>query len=270
MKKEKTGYGFYIGIGITSVMLTLIIIGYFVTPYGAEDMNGAVKLVPPSFSHLFGTDQFGRDIFSRVLKGAGNTVFIALGTLFIGGGIGVLVGMFTGYFGSWLDEILMRISDMLASFPGVFLALILVSILGAGRNNVMVILGIVFIPSYARIVRGEVYRCKEEDYVKRAKLLGASNIRIMLVHILPNIVPALFSALLIGFNNTIIAEAGLSYLGIGVQPPEASLGRMLSEAQGYITTGPWYVIFPGIFIIVLVLGVSLLENGILERFGGGR
>ncbi|MGC4020307.1 MAG: ABC transporter permease [Muricomes sp.] len=251
-------------------MVGLIVLGFFWSPYDPETMQGSVKLNAPTLVHIFGTDQFGRDVFSRVLVGAGSTLSIALGTVAIGGGIGIFVGAVTGYFGGWLDEILMRVNDALAAFPNVLLALVIISIWGTGKYKVMLALGLAFIPSFARLVRGEFLRCREEDYVISAKLIGVSTLRILFVHILPNILPALLSALTIGFNNAVVQEAGMSYLGIGVQPPDASLGRMLSESQTYLGSGPWCAIFPGVFLVLLVLGVGMLGEGILDRFGGGR
>ena len=255
---------------LTAVITVLIVIGFFWTPYEPDTMQGTLKLQGPTLAHIFGTDQFGRDVFSRVLVGAGNTLIVAVGTVLIGGTVGMILGAVTGYFGGWLDEILMRINDALAAFPSVLLALALISVFGTGKYKVMIALGIGFIPSFARIVRGEFMRCREEDYVKSAILTGVPVWRILFVHILPNIAPVLLSSLTIGFNNAVLAETSMSYLGIGVQPPDASLGRMLSEAQTYLSTGVWCAIFPGIFLVLLVLGISLLGEGILDRFGGGR
>lgn len=270
MKRKRSDYNFIIGIGLTGFLLCVILVSFFYTPFDPDVMKGSAKLSAPSLVHLMGTDQFGRDILSRVMKGAANTLIVGLGTLAIGGSIGVIIGAVTGYFGGWLDEILMRVNDVLASFPSVLLALVFVSISGSGKYQVMGALGVIFIPSFARVVRGEYLRCRNEDYIKSAALMGVSNGRILFVHILPNVFPVLLSSLTIGFNNAVLAEAGLSYLGIGVQPPDASLGRMLSEAQSYLASGAWCAIFPGLFLILLVLGVSILGEGILERFGGGR
>ena len=190
---------------------------------------------------------------------------MALGTVAIGTVFGVIIGAFTGYFGGILDEVLMRINDVLFAFPSILLALVFVTLLGGGTWNVIIALGIAFIPSFARIVRGEFIRCKNMDYVRSAKLAGAGNLRIMFVHILPNTVPVLLSAIMIGFNNAVLAEAGMSYLGIGVQPPQSSLGRMLSEAQTYLFSAPGFALFPGIFLIMLVLGFSLLGEGLKDR-----
>ncbi len=159
----------------------------------------------------------------------------------------------------------MRINDVLFAFPSILLALVFVTLLGGGTWNVIIALGIAFIPSFARIVRGEFIRCKNMDYVRSAKLAGAGDLRIMFVHILPNTVPVLLSAIMIGFNNAVLAEAGMSYLGIGVQPPQSSLGRMLSEAQTYLFSAPGFALFPGIFLIMLVLGFSLLGEGLKDR-----
>lgn len=270
MKRKITSYNFRWGMTITILMLALILIGFMWTPYDPEAMQGSLKLHGPSLMHPFGTDQFGRDILSRVLSGAGSTLLIALGTILMGGIIGILVGAVTGYCKGWLDEGLMRINDAVAAFPSVLLALVIITLLGPGTYKVMLALGIAFIPSFARIVRGEFLRLREADYVTSAKLIGVSTPRILFVHMLPNILPALLSALAIGFNNAVLAEASMSYLGIGVQPPDASLGRMLSESQTYLATGPWCAIFPGMFLVLLILGVGLLGEGILDQFGGGR
>lgn len=259
-----------IGLVLTVGITLVILLGMFWTPYDPEAMQGSLKLQGPSVSHWFGTDQFGRDVLSRIMRGAGSTLLIGAGTTLIGGIGGMILGAVTGYFGGWLDEILMRVNDAAAAFPSVLLALVMISLWGSGTYKVMLALGIAFIPSFARIVRGEFMRLRETDYVISARLIGVKTPRILFVHILPNILPALLSALAIGFNNAVLAEAGMSYLGIGVQPPDASLGRMLSEAQTYLSGAPWCAVFPGVFLVLLVLGVGLLGEGILDRFGGGR
>lgn len=270
MKRKIRSYNYSIGVVLTTVMVALIIVGLFWTPYDPDAMQGTLKFGAPSLLHPFGNDDFGRDVFSRVLVGAGNTLTIAVGTILIGGTIGMILGAITGYFGGWLDEVLMRVNDALAAFPSILIALVLISIFGTGKYKVMIALGIGFIPSFARVVRGEFLRCREEDYVKSAILTGVSTPRILFVHILPNIAPVLLSSVTTGFNNAVLAEASMSYLGIGVQPPDASLGRMLSESQAYLSSASWCAVFPGLFIVLLVLGVGLLGEGILDRFGGGR
>lgn len=252
------------GVVISTLLVFAMLVGIFYTPYDPDAMNGAEKFVAPCLSHLMGTDNFGRDIFSRVLEGLKTTFFVAVSVTLIGSFCGGLLGAVTGYFGGLADEILMRMNDALTAFPSILLALVFISVLGSGKYNIILALGIIFIPSFARIVRGEYIRQKELDYVKSARLAGAGPFRIMFVHILPNIFPSLLSAVTVGFNNAVLAEAGMSYLGIGVQPPDASLGRMLSEAQGYLFSAPWYALCPGLTIVLLIMGFSLMNEGIGE------
>lgn len=256
---------FLLGMIITSIMLLLTFVGFFYTPYDPTQMDTSSKLSGCSLEHIMGCDNFGRDIFSRVLQGMGNTFLIAVATVTIGVVCGVLLGAFTGYFGGWIDEVIMRIIDVIFAFPSILLALVFVSIFGTGKYNVVFALGIAFIPSFARIVRSEFIKYKDMDYVKSARLAGVSDLRIMFVHILPNTMTVLLSSIMIGFNNAVLSEAGMSYLGIGVQPPDASLGSMLSEAQSYLFSAPNYAIFPGLMIILLVLGFSLMAEGLKSR-----
>lgn len=261
MKKKYGNPYFVTGAVITSIITLLALVGCFYTPYDPDAMNLSMKNAGISLQHIMGCDNFGRDIFSRVMEGVRNTLLISVATVGIGTFFGLIIGALTGYFGGILDEILMRINDALFAFPSILLALVMIGLLGVGTGNVTLALGIAFIPSFARIIRSEYMKQKNLDYVTSAKLLGASHFRIIFVHILPNILPILGSSIMIGFNNAVLAEAGLSYLGIGIQPPDASLGRMLSEAQSYLFSIPWYAIFPGIMIVLMVLGFSMLSEG---------
>ncbi|WP_310604686.1 ABC transporter permease [Anaerosporobacter sp.] len=257
---RKKNINFILGAILIGIVLLLVAVGIFYTPYDPNAMNGTVKNTAPSWTHWFGTDNFGRDILSRIMEGSRTTFFVAIATVAIGTVVGTLVGAFTGYYGGIVDNIVMRINDGITSFPSILLTLVIISIFGIGKYNIIWALGIVFIPSFARVVRSEYMVQKEMDYVKLAKLMGASDMRILFVHILPNIRPILFSTITIGFNNAVLAEAGMSYLGLGVQPPDASLGRMLSEAQAYLFSAPWYAIAPGVVIIITVLGISLINE----------
>lgn len=263
--KKKNNLNFILGVSITGCMLFFMLIGLFFTPYDPEAMDTSSRFASVSFKHLMGCDNFGRDIFSRVLVGSRTTLLVAAATVAIGVFFGSVIGAVTGYFGGLLDEVLMRVVDAVFAFPSILLALVIISLLGSGKMNVVIALGIAFVPSFARIVRSEFIRCKGMDYVQSARLAGAGHLRIMFVHILPNTLTVLVSSVMIGFNNAVLAEAGMSYLGIGVQPPDASLGRMLSEAQGYIFTSPGYALFPGIVLILMVLGFSLLADGLKEK-----
>jgi len=259
MRKRKLN--FYIGLVMVGLVVFMVLLGTVYTPYDPNGMDGTALNQSPSLAHWFGTDYFGRDILSRMMKGAGTTFFIAVCTVVIGAVVGTGVGAVTGYYGGKIDEILMRLNDGIASFPSILLALIFVSVIGTGKYPVIIALGIIFIPSFARVVRAEFLKMKTMDYVKNAKLMGVSDIRIMFVHMLPNAKTILISTLGIAFNNAVLAESGMSYLGLGVQPPEASLGRMLSEAQAYLMNAPWFAIAPGLAIIITVLGFYLVcEN----------
>lgn len=263
--KIKRKYSLIVGGIITAIMVIMILVGSFYTPHDPNAIDGFNKMASPSLEHLYGTDNLGRDIFSRVLDGAGTTLFIALCVVAIGLVGGVVIGGLTGYFGGYIDSIIMRLNDVLSAFPSFLLALVVVSIAGPGKFNVIIALGILFIPSFARMVRAEFVRIKDKDYIKNARLMGASHFRIITVHILPNTYSVLMSTVAIGFNNAVLAEASMSYLGLGVQPPEASLGRMLSESQAYLMSAPWYAIFTGITIVLLVLGFSLIGDGLNRR-----
>ena len=253
------------GLIMTGLALLLGIVGFFWTPYSTTAMSASEKFAAPSLRHLFGTDNFGRDIFSRVMKGLGTTIVIGSLVVLFSASIGILLGALTGYFGGVVDELVMRITDAVNGFPSILLALVLISILGNGRQNVILALGIVFVPSYVRIVRSEFIRLRDADYIKRARLMGVKRTRILFVHILPNIFSVFWVSVMIGFNNAILAESGMSYLGIGVQPPDASLGKMLSDAQGYLQTAPGYALAPGVTIAWIVLGFSLFSEGIRRR-----
>lgn len=265
LMKKSRNYNLIFGSAITGIMLLLVIVGASYTPYDPNGMDAGAKFAGISLQHIMGCDNFGRDIFSRILAGAGTTLFVAAGTVLIGVIFGILLGAFTGYFGGMLDELLMRINDAVFAFPSVLLALVFISIWGNGTYRVMIALGIAFVPSFARITRGEFLKYRDMDYIKNARLQGAGHLRIMFVHILPNTMSVLLSAVMIGFNNAVLAEAAMSYLGLGVQPPDASLGRMLSEAQSYLFRAPNYAVFPGLCIILMVLGFSLLGEGIKGR-----
>lgn len=263
--KGKQQYYFTIGLSIVFILTVLCIVSLFYTPYAPEAMSGSEKLLPPSLHHLFGTDNFGRDIFSRAMKGIGTTFGIAVSSVLIGGILGVCIGAITGYFGGLFDEICMRINDSIVAFPSILLALILMSAFGTGKNNVILALAIVFIPSFSRMTRSEFLKNIHMDYVKSAKLMGVSSIRIIFVHILPNTISTIGSMFAIAFNTAVLAEAGMSYLGIGVQPPQASLGRMLSESQMYLAKAPWMAIFPGVCIILLALSFSMISEALSEK-----
>lgn len=262
LKYNKLNIRLIIGIALILLVSTPVVINIFWQPYDSNAMDYDTLLAAPSLDHIFGTDNCGRDIYSRVVDGAGLTFGISVVTVLIGALIGTLVGAITGYYGGVIDEILMRINDCLASFPSILLALVIVSILDMGTLNVCIALGLVFIPSFARVMRAEFIAQRDKDYVLNAKLMGAGSLRIIFLHIFPNTLQIFFSTILVAFNNAVLAEAGLSFLGLGVQPPDASLGRMLSESKVYIFSAPWYVGFTCLYIVTALLGVSIFSENI--------
>lgn len=263
--KIKKNINLILGCSIVGFMVLFMLLGKILPGLDPTAIDASLKFAPMSLAHPFGCDNFGRDILSRVMEGTFATFKVALGTVIIGTFFGIIVGSLTGYFGGIVDEVLMRVNDAVFAFPSILLALLFISLLGPGTYQVMIALGIAFIPSFARIVRAEFLKCKNMDYVKSAKLLEASDLRIIFVHILPNTTTVLLSSIMIGFNNAVLAEASMSFLGIGVQPPEPSLGRMLSEAQAYLFKAPNFALFPGIAIILLILGFSLIGDALNEE-----
>ena len=251
----KRNWYFAIGSVLTAVTLAFSVLGLFWTPYDPSALSAADKYARPSLSHLFGCDSMGRDILSRTLNGAATTLIIALAVLAVGSVFGLLIGALCGYYGGAADALIMRLCDAIAAFPSVLLAMVVIAVIGPGTYNVIGALGVLFIPSFARLVRGEFLKYRDRDFVNAARLMGVRNPRIIFVHILPNIWPVLLSGLTIG------------YLGIGVSPTDPSLGYILSDAQSYLFSIPWYTAFPALTIILLILGVGLLGEGIRARMG---
>ena len=264
---KKNNWYLSVGTGITAVMLIYMIVGFFWTPYDPGLLSGRSKLASPSAEHLFGCDHLGRDVFSRTLEGSGTTLIIALAVVVIGLIFGLIIGALCGYFGGVIDAVVMRLCDAITAFPSILLAMVIIALTGSGTYNVITALGILFVPSFARLVRGEFIKYRDRDFVKAAHLAGVSHLRIIFIHILPNIWSVLLSGITIGFNNAVLSEASMSFLGIGVGPAEASLGRMLNEGQGCLFTAPWCTVFPALVIILLVMGVGLIGEGIRERIG---
>ena len=264
--REKNWY-LTLGTVLTAFMLAFSAVGMFWTPCDPAAISAADRRALPSLQHLFGCDPLGRDVFSRVLLGAGNTLSIALAVLAVGFAAGLAVGALCGYYGGAADALIMRLCDAISAFPSILLALVVLAVTGPGKYNVIGVLGVLFVPSFARLTRGEFLRQRDRDYVKSAKLAGVSDLRIIFVHILPNTWPVLLSGLTIGFNNAVLAEASMSYLGIGVTPQDPSLGYMLSDAQGYLLTAPWYTGFLAATVILLILGVGMTGEGVRARMG---
>ena len=270
MMKMKKNWNLIIGLSITGVILTAAVAAQFWTPYSVTEMDASSENLAPSLAHLMGTDNFGRDVFSRTLNGIGITFLTASLAVAIGAFAGILLGAVTGYYGGLFDELVMGVVNMILAFPSILLALIFISFLGVGTGNLIAALGILYIPPFVRIVRSEMIRCRDLDFVRSARVMGVGTGRIIYSHILPNALISILT-LTVTFNNAVLSEAGMSYLGLGVQPPVPSLGRMLSEAQPYLGINPWYGIFPGLLILLLILGIALVNEGLQrEKAKGGQ
>ncbi|MCR5829813.1 MAG: ATP-binding cassette domain-containing protein [Lachnospiraceae bacterium] len=262
IKYNKLNIKLIISIILLALVSTPVVLSLFWQPWDPNFMNYEEILAAPSASHIFGTDNYGRDIYARITDGALLTFGIAIITVTIGAVVGTIIGAVTGYFGGRIDELFMRINDALASFPSILLALVVVSVLDLGTLNVCIALGIVFIPSFARVMRAEFLAGRERDHVQNARLMGASIPRILFLHIFPGTLPVFIPTVMLGFNNAILAEAGLGFLGLGVQPPDPSLGRMLSESKTYLISAPWYAFFSCLFMIVSILAITMLAESI--------
>ena len=247
------------------LLLLLIGLAWIGRDYNAIDTS--IRFQPPSPGHPLGTDNFGRDIFLRIAAGSRYTIVLALCTVAGAVLLGSALGLFAGYSGGFIDEIIMRLMDSISSFPGILLALALVALLGNSQFTLFIALLILFVPSFTRIMRSGALQYKQADFILAERLLGAGGARIVFVHILPNLAHSLLSAAALGLSNAILAEAAMSYLGLGIQPPIPSWGRMLSESQNFLYNAPWCALAPGIFIMLTVIAFHCLGDGLRRRFG---
>jgi peptide/nickel transport system permease protein len=252
------------GIVIITLLIFFTLFGPALSRYDPLAMDMSARLQPPSPEHLFGTDDFGRDVLSRVLSGARVSLKVGLIAVGISLTVGTIGGIFSGYYGGLLDEGIMRLMDVLFAFPAILLAIAILAALGPGVSNAMIAIGIVYTPIFARITRGSVLTVREEVYVDAARATGCRDNRIMSRHILPNVAAPIIVETTLSLAFAILAEAALSYLGLGTQPPDPSWGRMLAESRGYILDAPWLGIFPGLAIMFTVMGFNFLGDGLRD------
>jgi peptide/nickel transport system permease protein len=264
MKRFFNNKNFSVGFVLSAIVVIAALISLLWTPYDGNRMNARLRLQGPTWQHPLGTDQYGRDTLSRVMVGAVNSIIVGLVTVAIGLSAGVLLGLAAAYYGKLVDESIMRLSDLLFGFPAVLTAILITSILGPSMINAMLAIGIFYIPVFARLTRAVSLTIWEQEYIAAARASGISEWAITWRHVLPNILSPLLIQGTIQFAVAILAEAGLSYLGLGTQPPHASWGRMLNEAQTYMSLAPWMAIFPGLAIAWAVLGFNLLGDGLRD------
>ncbi len=253
-----------LGLAIISVIVFCALFADIIAPFPYDEINLDNEFARPSLQNLFGTDNFGRDIFSRIVYGARISLqvgFVAVGIAAI---IGVFLGSLAGYYGKNVDSIIMRIMDVLLAIPSILLAIAITAAFGGGLTNVMIAVGISSVPSYVRIVRATILSVKEQEFIEAARATGASDFRIIFTHILPNSLSPLIVQATLGVAGAILSAAGLSFIGLGLQPPAPEWGAMLSEARSYFTQHPHMVMFPGLSIMLTIFALNLFGDGLRD------
>ena len=270
LKKCLRNKNFILGSCMVGLMVLIMVVGFFYMPYDPDVMDTEHELQFFSAAHPLGTDQFGRDILSRIMEGTRVSFLVGALTVVFGLLVGGAVGAVAGYYGGKIDEVIMKLIDTQMAFPGVLLALMLIAVFGNSLQNLIFALGIMSIPRFARITRSGFITYRDAEFIKAARSRGAVDGRIIFLHILPNIVPELIVTSSLGFAGAVMSEAGLSYLGLGIQPPTPSFGKMLSEAQAEILQAGWYVLVPAAAITLLVMGFNLIGDALQEVTQHGR
>lgn len=253
-----------IGAVLVILIILMALLAPYLAPYSPTEMNNQYRQQGPILEHPFGTDRFGRDILSRIIYGA--RISLMVGVISVGIGVlgGLLLGLYAGFYGRFLDSIIMWFMDMLMAFPSILLALVVISVLGANLTNTMMAIGITYIPIFTRIVRSSVLKIKGEEFVEAANALGVSDSKIIFRHVLPNSLAPVIVQATLALSGAILTEAALSFLGLGVQPPMPSWGSMLSDSRRYMELAPWTVIFPALAIMVSVLSFNILGDGLRD------
>lgn len=251
--------------GVLTVLIVLVAVAApLLAPYDPSAQETARRLEGPSDTHLLGLDDLGRDVLSRILFGARVSLRVGFSVVFIASAIGVALGAVAGYFGGKIDTLVMRISDVLLAFPGILLAIAFVAVLGPSLNNVIIALSTIGWVGYARLVRGQVLKVREIEFVMAAKALGARSGRVIFFHVLPNVLNPVIVMATLGLAGAILSEAALSFLGLGVQPPTPSWGAMLSSGRQYLGLANHLAIFPGLAIMLAVMGLNFLGDGLID------
>jgi peptide/nickel transport system permease protein len=252
------------GMVITVLMVVAALLAPLLAPAAPDAMDPSARLAPPTLSHPFGADDFGRDLLSRVLFGTRISIQVGVVAIAMSTALGLLIGLIAGYARGPIDAILMRVMDVVMAFPSVLLALFIMAVLGSSLQNVVIAVSVAYVPFFARITRSQVLTLGEAPFVEASRAAGASHGRVMARHVFPNIVPLLIVQATTNLAFAILAEASLSYLGLGTQPPEPSLGRMLTEARPWLNQAPWLAVFPGLALTGLVVGSNLLGDALRD------
>jgi peptide/nickel transport system permease protein len=250
------------GLGILALLVVVAVGAPALSPYHPNEQHDGAELVSPVRAYPLGTDELGRDILSRVIWGARVSLLVGLVAVAIGAGVGVPTGLVAGYFGGWLEATIMRIWDVLLAFPGILTGIAVVTVLGPGAFNVAIALAIVNIPEFSRLTRACVLRERERDYVLAARCLGGSDWRLIARHLLPNCLAPLLVQLSLSMGFAVLLEASLSFLGLGTQAPDPSWGSMLNDSRTFLRQAPWYGIFPGVALAILLVGLNYLSDAL--------
>jgi peptide/nickel transport system permease protein len=252
------------GLLVVALLVVSALLGETLAPYGPNELDVTRRLQPPSGEHWFGTDELGRDVLSRVLVAARVSLFVIVVSVGIALVAGVVLGLVAGYYGRWLDDVIMRCMDVLFAFPAILLAIAILAVLGPGITNVMIAIGIVYTPIFARITRASVLSVREEVYVRAARSIGVGDLRLLRLHVLPNVTAPIIVQTSLSLAFALLSEAALSFLGLGVQPPDPSWGRMLLEGRGFVQQAWWMGVFPGAAIFVTVLAFNVLGDALRD------
>lgn len=260
-KKNKVAL---VGLGIVLFFMIIAVFAPLLAPYGINEQELSIRNNPPSPEHWFGTDDFGRDIFSRVLYGARISLWVGLVSVSGSVIVGCFLGIIAGYYGRWVDTVISRIFDIMLAFPSILLAIAVVAVLGPSLQNALIAIAIINIPNFGRLIRSKVLSVKQEEYIMAARAVGMSDGRILFHHVLPNSLAPIIVQATLAIATAIIEAAALGFLGMGAQPPQAEWGKMLADSRQYIIQAPWTVLFPGVAIMLTVLGFNLMGDGLRD------
>ena len=263
-KQLLRNFAFTFGLVLTVVLVLVALAAPLLSPFDPNVQDTSRRLEAPSHQHLLGLDDLGRDVLSRIVWGARVSLRVGFSVVILASLVGITLGAISGYFGGWMDTIIMRITDILLAFPGILLAIALVAVLGPSINNVILALAIIGWVGYARLVRGQVLKVREMEYVTAARALGAKSPRVIVLHVLPNVINPVIVMATLGLAGAILSEAALSFLGLGVQPPTPSWGAMLTAGRRYLGEANHLAIFPGAAIMLAVMGLNFLGDGMID------
>lgn len=264
LKQLLRNFAFTLGLLLTVLLVVIALAAPLIAPYDPNVQDTSRRLEAPSHAHILGLDDLGRDVFSRIVWGARVSLRVGFSVVILASLVGITLGAISGYFGGWMDTIIMRVTDILLAFPGILLAIALVAVLGPSINNVVLALSIIGWVGYARLVRGQVLKVREMEYVTAAKALGARSPRVIALHVMPNVINPVIVMATLGLAGAILSEAALSFLGLGVQPPTPSWGAMLTAGRRYLGEANHLAIFPGAAIMLAVMGLNFLGDGLID------